>query len=107
MNKINKNDITLEIEKHEYKLLDQPDFLFTSVTSFVGSFFEPFDEIKIANHLVNKVPKYFGETPESIMKQWQVAREYGTEVHLEIENWIKDGTDPKDCLLYTSPSPRD
>ncbi len=30
------------------------------------------------------------------MKQWQVAREYGTEVHLEIENWIKDGTDPKD-----------
>ena len=96
MNKINNNDITLEIDKHEYKLLDQPDFSFTSVTTFVGSFFEPFDEIKIANHLVNNVPKYFGETPESIMKQWQVAREYGTEVHLEIENWIKDGTDPKD-----------
>ena len=41
-------------------------------------------------------PKYFAETPESIMKQWQIAREYGTEVHLEIENWLKGGSDPKD-----------
>ena len=30
------------------------------------------------------------------MQQWQVAREHGTEVHLEIENWIKEGIEPKD-----------
>ena len=96
MNKINNNDIKLEIENHEYQLVNQPEFNFTSVTTFVGSFFEPFDEVKVANHLVNNVPKYFAETPESIIKQWQIAREYGTEVHLEIENWLKDGTDPKD-----------
>ena len=23
------------------------------------------------------------------MEQWNVARQYGTDVHLEIENWIK------------------
>ena len=63
MNKINNNDIKLEIENHEYKLVNQPDFNFTSVTTFVGSFFEPFDEVKVANHLVNNVPKYFAETP--------------------------------------------
>ena len=96
MNKINNNDIKLEIKNHEYKLINQPSFNFTSVTTFVGSFFEPFDELKVANQLVNNVPKYFAETPESIMKQWQIAREYGTEVHLEIENWLKGGSDPKD-----------
>ena len=69
MNKINNNDIKLEIENHEYKLINQPDLNFTSVTTFVGSFFEPFDEVKVANHLVNNVPKYFAETPESIMRQ--------------------------------------
>ena len=50
MNKINNNDIKLEIEKHEYKLVDQPDFVFTSVTTFVNSFFEPFDEKKKIDH---------------------------------------------------------
>lgn len=95
MNKINNNEIRLEVEKHEYKLSKQPEFLFTSVTTVVNSFFEPFDEIKISTHLANNVPKYFGETPESIMQQWQEARDNGTAVHLEIENWIKDGTEPK------------
>ena len=96
MNKINNNDIELDIEKHEYRLYNQPDFIFTSVTTFVNSFFEPFDKIKVSNHLVNNVPKYFGETPESLMNQWEIARKYGTDVHLEIESWIKDGVIPKD-----------
>ena len=96
MNKINNNEIKLEVEKHEYKLVNKPDFVFTSVTTFVNSFFEPFDEVKVSNHLVNNVPKYFGETPESLMEQWNVARQYGTDVHLEIENWIKEGVTPKD-----------
>ena len=51
MNKINNNDIKLEIENHQYQLVNQPEFNFTSVTTFVGSFFEPFDEVKVANHL--------------------------------------------------------
>ncbi|SVB97044.1 uncharacterized protein METZ01_LOCUS249898, partial [marine metagenome] len=41
-------------------------------------------------------PKYFGETPESLIEKWNIARQYGTDVHLEIENWIKDGVAPKD-----------
>ena len=77
MNKINNNDIKLEHENHEYKLKNHPDIIFTSVTTFVNSFFEPFDEVKVSNHLVNNVPKYFGETPESLLVKWQVARQYG------------------------------
>ena len=56
MNKINNNDIKLEHENHEYKLKNHPDIIFTSVTTFVNSFFEPFDEVKVSNHLVNNVP---------------------------------------------------
>jgi len=96
MNKINNNDIKLDHENHEYKLKDHPDIIFTSVTTFVNSFFEPFDDVKVSNHLVNNVPKYFGETPESLIQKWQIARQYGTDVHLEIENWIKEGMKPKD-----------
>ena len=96
MNKINDNNIKLEHENHEYKLKNHPDIIFTSVTTFVNSFFEPFDEVKVSNHLVNNVPKYFGETPESLIEKWNVARQYGTDVHLEIENWIKEGIKPKD-----------
>ena len=96
MNIINNNDITLDLEKHEYSLVNDPAIAFTSVTTFVNSFFEPFDEVKISNHLVNNVPKYFGETPESLIEKWNLARKHGTDVHLEIENWIKNGTAPKD-----------
>ena len=96
MNIINNNDIRLDLDKHEYSLLDDSAISFTSVTTFVNSFFEPFDEVKVSNHLVNNVPKYFGETPESLIEKWNLARKHGTDVHLEIENWIKDGTPPKD-----------
>lgn len=96
MNVINNNDIKLDLEKHEYTLVNEPTISFTSVTTFVNSFFEPFDEVKVSNHLVNNVPKYFGETPELLIQKWNLARKYGTDVHLEIENWIKDGIAPKD-----------
>ena len=96
MNKLENGDITLDVQNHEYKLKTNSDISFTSVTTFINSFFEPFDDIKISNHLVNNVPKYFGRTPESLIEDWNVARKYGTEVHLEIENWIKNGTEPKD-----------
>ena len=55
MNKINKKDIKLNIKNHEYQLVNQPEYIFTSVTTFEGSFFEPFDEVKVANHLVKNV----------------------------------------------------
>ena len=96
MNIINNNDIRLDLDKHEYSLIDDSTISFTSVTTFVNSFFEPFDEEKVSNHLVNNVPKYYGETPASLIEKWNLARKHGTDVHLEIENWIKDGTSPKD-----------
>ena len=50
MNIINNNDIRLDLDKHEYSLLDDSAISFTSVTTFVNSFFEPFDEVKVSNH---------------------------------------------------------
>ena len=43
MNDISKNNIYLEKEDHIYKLEEDLDFDFTSVTTFVGQFFEEFD----------------------------------------------------------------
>ena len=60
MNKLENGDITLDVQNHEYKLKTNSDITFTSVTTFINSFFEPFDDIKISNYLVNNVPKYFG-----------------------------------------------
>ena len=51
MNKLESDDIILDIENHEYKLKKNPDMSFTSVTTFINSFFEPFDDIKISNYL--------------------------------------------------------
>jgi len=96
MNKINNNDIKLEHENHEYKLKNHPDIIFTSVTTFVNSFFEPFNEEKISKHLVKNIPQYRKYTSNELIEKWNVARQYGTDVHLEIENWIKDGITPKD-----------
>ena len=52
MNKLENGDITLDVQNHEYKLKTNSDISFTSVTTFINSFFEPFDDIKISNHLV-------------------------------------------------------
>ena len=48
MNKLENGDITLDVQNHEYKLKTNSDISFTSVTTFINSFFEPFDDIKIS-----------------------------------------------------------
>ena len=62
MNDISNNNIFLEKEAHIYKLNDDPKFQFTSVTTFVGNFFEEFDKVWVHgflhllgyNHIKNK-----------------------------------------------------
>jgi len=96
MNKLNDGSITLDIDNHVYNHRDDKDISFTSVTTFVDSFFEPFDEVKVSKHLINNVPKYFDRTEQSLIEEWNKARAYGTEVHLEIEEWIRNGVSPRD-----------
>ena len=47
MNKLFDNNISLDRENHIYKLKSNPNLEFTSVTTFVSQFFEPFNAEKI------------------------------------------------------------
>ena len=96
MNNILDNNVVLNKDIHEYKLLTQPDMVFTSVTTYVEHFFEGFDSQKIATKLINNYPKYAGYTVESLIAEWDSAADYGTTVHNEIENWIKNGIEPEE-----------
>jgi len=96
MNHILDNDIVLNEELHEYRLIDRPEASFTSVTTYVEHFFEGFDALKIATKLVNNHPKYSDHTIESLMAEWKATADYGTRVHHEIEKWIKERIEPED-----------
>ena len=96
MNHILDNNIILNEELHEYRLMDRPEASFTSVTTYVEHFFEGFDALKIATKLVKNHPRYSDHTVESLMAKWNATAEYGTKVHHEIEKWIKEGIEPED-----------
>ena len=93
---ISSNNIFLEKENHIYKLNDDPDFGFTSVTTFVGDFFEKFDSHGIATKLTMTHPKYKHLTVEELLGQWKKKADYGTLVHEEIELYIKKQLQPQD-----------
>ncbi len=94
MNNILNNNITLDRETHKYELKENPEIVFTSVTTYIGKFFEEFDSKKIAKKLINNIPKYAGYTIDSLISEWDAAAEYGTKVHNEIEDWIRYGNEP-------------
>ncbi len=96
MNSITKKEISLKKDTHQYVLSTDPDIQFTSVTTFVEKFFEGFDAKKIANRLIENYPKYSNYTVDSLILEWSEKANYGTQVHNEIEKWIKNKIDPKD-----------
>ena len=96
MNNLSEQNIILNKDTHEYKLLDHTEIIFTSVTTFVDHFFEGCDAQKVATKLINNYPKYAGRTVESLIADWNAAADYGTSVHEELERWIKDGIEPSD-----------
>tara|TARA_B100001029_G_C15020085_1_gene429941 strand:- start:23 stop:742 length:720 start_codon:yes stop_codon:yes gene_type:complete len=96
MNNILDNNIFLEKENHIYKLNDDPDFEFKSVTTFVGGFFEEFDAPLVASKLTSTHPKYKHMTIDELLLVWKKKADYGTFVHEEIENYINDKTPPTD-----------
>lgn len=89
-----EDNITLDETNHRYYLSDDPDFEFVSCTTFIEYFFQKFDRIGIANRLTATNPKYFGMTPQELVKSWEIAANEGTEVHKEIDQYIKHGISP-------------
>ena len=96
MKDILDENIILNNDTHDYRLLTDPDINFTSVTTFVDHFFEGFDAQKVAIKLINNYPKYAGRTVESLIADWDAAANYGTMVHDELEKWIKESIEPSD-----------
>ena len=68
MNKLFSNNISLDQENHTYELKDNPDLHFSSVTEFIHQFFEKFDQVGIAQKLINTHPKYSGRTVDEVIK---------------------------------------
>ena len=96
MNKLFKNNIKLNRDEHIYKLENNPNLNFDSVTTFIGKFFEEFDAPRIANKLINTNMKYMHMTAEELMATWKHSADYGTLVHEELENFINFKTPVKE-----------
>jgi ATP-dependent exoDNAse (exonuclease V) beta subunit len=93
MRQLQDNNISLDTEKHIYSLQDDPAFPFTSVTTYIHKYFEPFNAPVIANKLV-RMPKYRGRSVQSFLDEWSEASDMGTAVHAEVEEYIRDTTSP-------------
>ena len=62
------------------------------MTKFIEQHFKKFDAQKIARKLVTNHPKYIGRSIDSVIKDWDNARQHGTDVHNQIDEWIKNRT---------------
>jgi hypothetical protein len=81
-------NLKFDEKSHTYWLDTDPDLKFTSVTTFISSFFAPFDAVRIATNLVQTHPKYTGYTVKQLLAEWRQSGTHGTKVHNEIENFI-------------------
>ena len=88
------NSVILDKKTHEYRLVNDPDLRFTSVTTLIGQHFEEFDPVAIATNLVENNTKYLGRTVDELVEEWKQTGVHGTFVHDEIENYINDGAPP-------------
>ena len=100
MRQLNDKKLKFYEKKHRYNVGKKE---LTSVTTFISTLFEKFDEKDMARKL-NKMKgtKWYKLGVRKILKLWQDKREYGTLVHNQIETFINSekmldehNTDPK------------
>ena len=77
MNKLIEPKIRLEELTHTYLLDDPEDISFTSVTTFIGQFFDEFDAEKIATKLVRTHPRYKNTTVDELLAKWKSQTDRG------------------------------
>ena len=88
-------DIEFDEPLHKYTILGNTDY--TSVTTFIGQLFEPFNADAVIENMMRgrnwQKNKYFGMTAEAIKKQWAdsgvKAAAEGTKMHADIESYYK------------------
>jgi len=88
MNKLFDPNLEFDEKEHKYTLLTKPEMKFTSTTSFIHTFFKPFEAEKTAEKLVTKVPKYKNKTKDEVLADWNKSAADGTAVHKELEKYI-------------------
>ena len=101
MSSLFANNITLDHENHTYKLSDNPQINFSSVTEFIHQFFRKFDQEKIARKLTTEHTKYMHMTVEELIEKWSEGAKRGTIVHNQLELFINEGIEPEHELTKT------
>ena len=91
INALVNTKVTLEPSSHTYRLSDHPGIKFNNVTGIVEGQFPPFEKEKIAKALTNRVPKYQHLTWEELVQEWEDAKNHGTAVHKELEDYLRYG----------------
>ena len=88
-------EIVLDEVTHKYTLVNEPDFEFTSCTTFISLFFPPFDKIGVANKLTSTNSNYFKMSPQDLVNSWNESTKEGTDVHHQIDEFLKHKTIPQ------------
>ena len=89
--KLINTEITLNKDNHEYILNSNPEINFTSCTDLISTHFRPFEAERIARFLVYRTRKYSHYTVDSLLAEWREARDKGSRVHDQIDEYIKYG----------------
>lgn len=83
-----KNVMSLDEETHIYRNSERPDMRFTSVTTVLEQYHEPFNEDFHAARVAAKL----GTTKEAVIAEWRAinkqANEYGTGIHQVMERFL-------------------
>lgn len=93
MNPQTRDDAIIFYEPtHSYRILTDPDHQYISVTTWINTFFEPFDADKVLAKMKNspKWPKspYFGMTDEEIKSQWERNKDDAVDKGVRIHDLI-------------------
>jgi hypothetical protein len=72
---------------HKYVSIDGDDISWTSTTSFIAKFKQPFDKDRVAERVSkSKKSKWYGKTPDEIKAIWNGEAERA----MELGNWYHD-----------------
>lgn len=97
--------LTFNEEKHEYTYKQQ---IFKSVTTWISSIFEKFDQEKIIKKMMNSKSfihnELYGKTQEEIQELWTIknktAIEQGVLLHQDIENYLNNENVENDTIEF-------
>lgn len=109
-NLFDQDEIHLNEETHTYTVKSAPHLKFESATTWIKSYFNPFEKEKIAHKCAKSSSgKYAAyNTVEEVLQKWSDIADRGTAVHKTLEDYAlyhnegrpKDFPEPKDPKAY-------